>query len=341
MERMLTEENFIKAERLIGKNKRDNKMAVHISKHAEKYGKKLFRKVIGGDFKWHEPRESKIVDSYKGKERNLKIPCLEDQAAQMAWLNIAAPYIERRNYYYNCGSVPHAGQTRCVKALQKWLKAPRMKYGAVTDIRKFYDTCPHLLIRKGLLRIFKDYEFVEFAMGFVASMSKTDVGIAIGYPSSHWLANVALMELDHELKRRFPDVKYARYMDDMAMACPNKRHIRKAVVYVRAWLEAQGMKLKKWMVIKVKRQGLSFLSYRFYHGYTLLKKRLMIRISRRMKKAAACMNAHVASGVISYFGVLKYCNSYHFREAHVYPYTNKKLCTRLISMQSRRKAVAA
>ena len=103
---MMTENNFVKAERLLGKNKRNNRRAKKISANAEKYGKRLFELVKSGRFHFHKNREITIHDSYKGKTRNLKIPCLMDQAVQLAWLNIATPYIEKRNYYYNCGSVP-------------------------------------------------------------------------------------------------------------------------------------------------------------------------------------------------------------------------------------------
>lgn len=338
MVKMMTEENFIRAERNLGRNKPDNRMARYIAQNAERFGVVLFQKVQRGVFKWHEPREKTISDSYKGKTRNLKIPCLEDQAVQLAWLNIAVPYIERRNYYYNCGSIPNAGQTRCVKALRKWLKNPRMKYGATTDIRKFYDTCPHWAIRKGLERIFKDKAFVDFAMGFVASMSNTDVGIAIGYPTSHWLANVALMELDHEMRKQFPRVHYTRYMDDIAMVSTNKRMLRKAVQFIKDSVELLLMSLKKWTLFPIKTRGITFLSYRFFNGYTLLTKQLMIRIARRMRKAGETMNLHAASGVVSYLGILKWCDSFNFRKNRVYPYVSKEMCIRIIRQAGRAQA---
>lgn len=341
MAQMRTEQNFIRAERLLGRNKPENRRAQYIARHALKYGRKLFVKVQAGTFTWHEPRQKTIKDSYKGKERGLKIPCLEDQAAQLAWLNIATPYIERKNYYYNCGSVPRAGQTRCTKALQRWLKKPGMKYAATTDIRKFYDTCPHALIRRGLERIFKDREFVEFAMGFVAGMSETGIGIAIGYPSSHWLANVALMELDHEMRRLFPRVKYTRYMDDVAMAGRNKRELRRAVDHMKGWIEQAGMALKRWSRFRISGRGVTFLSYRFFRGYTILTKPLMARIARRMRKAGKRMNAHAAAAVISYMGILKYCDSYNFREKHVYPFIKRWACIRLISDKTRMIRAAA
>lgn len=336
MEKMMTEENFVEAERKLGKNKPRNRTAKHISANANRYGKKLFEQVKNGKFQWHKPKERTICESYKGKERHLKIPCLIDQAAQLAWLNIAQPYIEKRNYFYNCGSIPGAGQTRAVNALKKWLKNPKMKYGATTDIYHFYETCPHWAIRNGLEMLFKDKKFIDFAMGFVASMSETDVGIAIGYPVSHWLANLALMALDHEMRRKHPDVKLARYMDDIALASPNKRHIKAALESIKNGVEQLDMRLKKWSWFKIAKRGLTYLSYRFFNGYTLLTKKLMVRIARRIKKAAKIMCAHVAAGMLSYLGILKHCNSFNFRQRRVYPYINPKNCKRLIS----RKAIA-
>lgn len=337
MEKMMVLENFIDAERQLKKNKRKNKRARYISDHAEEYGEHLFEKVKNGTFQWHKPREATISESYKGKKRNLKIPCLEDQAAQLAWLNIAQPYIERRNYFYNCGSIPNAGGKRAIEAVKKWLKDPRYKYAATTDIRKFYETCPHSTIRKGLERIFKDKAFIDYAMGFVSSMSDTDSGIAIGYPVSHWLANVALMELDHEMKRKFPKVKMARYMDDVAMTSTNRRLLKKAVMYLKSKTESLGMELKKWAIYKVKDTGFTFLSFRFFNGYTLMTKGLMVRIARRMKKAKKHLYVHVARGLLSYFGIMEYCNSYNFRKKYVYPYVRYATCIRIVSEYDKRK----
>lgn len=58
-----------------------------------------------------------------------------------------------------------------------------------------------------------------------------------------------------------------------------------------------------------------------------------------MKKAAVTMNIHIAIGIISYFGILKHCNSFNFRKKYVYPYTNKKLCIRVVAVYMARKAL--
>ena len=50
MEVMLTEENFVAAEKSLGKNKPDNRQAKFLARHAKKYGCKLLGKIKDGTF---------------------------------------------------------------------------------------------------------------------------------------------------------------------------------------------------------------------------------------------------------------------------------------------------
>ena len=338
--KFISTRNCVLAEKNMAKNKRDNKMAVHIGENAERYGKALSDMLKAGTWVPAPNREITITDSYKGKTRLLKIPCLLDQSVQYAWLNVACPYIERRNYFYNCGSIPKAGQTRAVRGLKKWLgkKKRPPRYGAVTDIRKFYDTCPHAVVMRALRRIFKDKRFLDIAARILASMSETGVGLAIGHPSSHWFANLALLYTDHELRERFPDVKFARYMDDTAFVSNNKRHIRGAVFWLMEKVKSLGMEIKNtWQVFRVKERGVTFLSYRFFHGYTILVKPLMYRISRAVRRAARRMTLREARVIVNYYyGILKWCDSYNFKKTRVYPYISPSKCKEVISHEERR-----
>ena len=326
-EKFIALDNFQRAARLLGKNKPKNRKAQWIKRHFEEYGAKIHEQVKRG-YQFKEPRKTTIIDNYKGKQRNLKIPHLDDQIVHIAWLNIAVPIIERHNYFYNCGSIPGAGQQRAVKALKKWFRNPKLKYGATLDIRKFYETCPHEAVMQGLRRMIKDEAFLKVTQEIMDTMSDNGVGLAIGYPVSHWFANVALTHIDHELKRNFPEVKMARYMDDIALLSANKRKLRRCILWIKAEIEKKGMALKKW-AYQTLENGLTFLSYRFYHGYVLMIKALMIRIARRFRRAK--MNVHTARGLISYFGILKFCNSLNFRKTNVYPYANFNHLRKVVS----------
>ena len=335
-EQMIEDQNMIKAEVVMGKNKPDNRVAQYIKENPEPYAKALKKKILNG-YEFHEPYETTIKDSYKGKERALRIPCLEDQAAMQAWLNIATPYIESRNYYYNCGSIPKAGQSRAVNGLKRKLRCRKPpKWAAVTDIKKFYNTCSHEIVLKGLRRIFKDEEFVHFAEKMMDSMYPNGVGLAIGYPVSHWFANVALMEIDLTLARRFPDVLHFRYMDDTVFISRNKRHLRRALQWYMQQILILGMRVKQsWQVFPISARGITFLSYRFFIGYTILCKKLMLRIAKRIRMIAKNLNAHNAMSAVSYMGILKHCNSHHFLLIRVVPYIIPKKCRKVISNASK------
>lgn len=67
----------------------------------------------------------------------------------------------------------------------------------------------------------------------------------------------------------------------------------------------------------------------------------MFRIARKMRRAKERMSVHMAMGVVSYLGILKYCNSYNFKMERVYPYINQKQCRRLISNASKNKLCGA
>ena len=60
MEQMLTEENFIKAEKLMAKNKKKNFRAKRIARQADKYGKK------------HKENFKSVIDS-KIDEKNAPV----------------------------------------------------------------------------------------------------------------------------------------------------------------------------------------------------------------------------------------------------------------------------
>lgn len=295
------------------------------------YGEMVRAHIIEG-YQFHPYREKTIKDSYKGKDRNLKIPCKQDQVAMQTWLLIAIPHIVRRNYYYNCGSIPGAGQKRAVLALSHWLNARKPeKWAASLDIKKFYDNCPHALAIHGLRKIFKDEKFIGFAAKMLAAMNDNGVGLAIGFPVSHWFANVALMELDHRIKDSYK-VRLVRYMDDIIMISANKRVLRGAVQCVADYLTNWNMQLKHtWQIYQIQHRGILFLSYRFFHHYTLLAKPLMFRIARRAKKAGRHLTLAMARAMVSYKGVLKYCNSMNFRTNRIYRYISFRSCQRMIS----------
>jgi len=304
--------------------------ARYFREHAEEIGKRVAAELKDGTWAPTSPNEKIIYDGIRGKVRKIKIPCLYDQVVHHAIIRVTAPEIMRRNYHYNCGSIPGAGQTRAVDAMKKWLGGKKPpKYALALDIAKFYDTCPHETVMAALRRMFKDRRFLVLHEKVLASMGD---GLAIGFHPSHWYANAVLAPIDRAIKQTIlPGCKMARYMDDIIVLHSNKRKLHRARLLIVSCLRQMGLALKSnWQVFPVKARGVAFLSYRFFPGYTLLRKPLMYRISRRMRSAGKSLTPHAAMAVMSHLGILDRCDSKRFRERHVYPHIDAKKCKGVI-----------
>lgn len=334
-EQVVSEANCVCAVEEMTKGKSNNRRAVHIRENADEYGKALSKEISTETWVPKPYKEHVIRDGIRKKERRIKVPCLHDQAVHHAVMRVTVPHIMKRNYFYNCGSIPDAGQTRASRAMQRWMKQKKIiKYCQQLDIYHFYEECPHWAVMNALGRIFKDKKFLALHQKILDSMGD---GLAIGFYPSQWYANVVLLWVDMEIKQRIlPDCKYVRYMDDMCILHNNKRKLHRARDEIVKILNQIGLKLKyNHQVFRIKGRGVQFLSYRFYYGYTVMKKSLMYRISRKMKRVGKSPTLHNAMSAVSYMGILKHCNSFNFRRLHVYPYVSIKKCKGVISHESR------
>jgi RNA-directed DNA polymerase len=283
-------------------------------------------------------KEHEIYDGTRRKTRIIRVPSRRDQVIQHAIITVLGPIVVRRGYRYSCGSIPEAGQSRAVNAMQRWLGAKKPpKYCCQTDVSKFYNSCRHDVVLAEMRRFIKDERFLALIGTVLANMSPGDVGLAIGYPLAHWLANIVLARLDRGIKRWLPGCKMARYMDDIVILHNNKRKLRRTREMMAEFLRGIGFRLKRnWQVFKIAKRGIAFLSYRFFHGYTILRKYLVYRISRKVRQAARNPTPHNAASVISYMGLLKHCDSYNYRSRYVYPFISIKKCKEVVRNEARK-----
>ena len=348
-EKVISLENCIAAEREMtdGKDK-ENRTANKIKADPEKYARVIAHELSTDTWNPKPYKEHTIYDGFRKKERRIKVPCLHDQAVHHAVMRVTVPYIEKRNYFYNCGSIPDAGQIRVTRAVKRWLaKKKIIKYGETLDIKRFYDNCPHWVVMEALSRIFKDKKFLALHAKILASMSDDGIGLAIGFYPSQWYANLTLSYIDRLVKEAFPkktrrgkkeqQLWYTRYMDDMGLLANSKRVLHKARNLIETALACFGLALKQnWQVFQIRLRGFQFLSYRFFHGFTILKKSLMYRITNKAIKASKHLTPHAAAGVISHYGILKHCDSHNFKRDWIHPVISIKKCKEVVSNESRR-----
>lgn len=155
-----------------------------------------------------------------------------------------------------------------------------------------------------------------------------------------WNCGVLVMSfIDEDLKHENPKLFLVRFMDNFAFLCGRKRTLHKAIRKLMEAAKDYGLRLKNdWQVFPVRARMLLFLSYRLNHEKTVLRKPLLYRMARRFIRAKNRMDAHTARTIMSYRGILKYCDSYHFKTSYLYPNVSICLCRRLISDADKKRA---
>ena len=74
-------------------------------------------------------------------------------------------------------------------------------------------------------------------------------------------------------------------MDDMLLFFRNKKELKKIKNEIELKLKKEGLNLKEnWQLFKVDSRPVDFIGYRYYRGYTTLRRGNFLRIKRRAKR---------------------------------------------------------
>ena len=120
----------------------------------------------------------------------------------------------------------------------------------------------------------------------------------------------------------------------------NKKELHKVKLAIDEFLKKEHLIIKEnWQLFKTDSRPLDFLGYRFYRGYTTLRRSNFLRIKRRIKKIykKGNINKTDAGAVVSYYGWIKYANSYNYKQKYIKPYIDIKKCKGVIKYANSRK----
>ncbi|HCA30627.1 MAG TPA: reverse transcriptase [Ruminococcaceae bacterium] len=281
-------------------------------------------------------REKTVREGTQKKERHILVPMFfPDQIVQWAVLLQTIPILSKGMDAHVCGSVPGRGKDEARRYIQRWLRNdPKgTKYCLQLDIHRFYPSVNHDALKEMLLRVFKDEKLLQLLYLIIDSAP----GLPIGNVTSQWLANFYLQGLDHYIKEQLRAKYYVRYMDDMILLGPNKRKLGRAKEAIEAYLQSIGLEInRKWQKYRVDACGIDFLGYRFFHDKTILRRPLMLRITRKVRRTAKrkSWNPHNCQSILSYMGWFKHTNNYGLYQKWVKPYIKVKRMKGVVRRES-------
>lgn len=269
--------------------------------------------LINSEIELTTPKKKHRWDKSAGKWRDINEPLLwPDQYVHHALIQVLQPVMMRGMDRYCCGSIRNRGIHYGLKAIKKWMKDDKRgtKYCLEADIHHFYDSVDPKFVIARMKQLVKDHKVISL----VESVLKD--GVLIGIYCSQWFANTILQPLDHMIREKgYGVTHYLRYMDNFTIFSSNKRKLKKLLLGIQKWLASIGLKLKSnWQIFATADRLPTALGYRYGHGYTLLKKRNLLRLKRKLscyyrkKRKGKKISMKMATGLLSRLGQLQHCN---------------------------------
>ena len=248
----------------------------------------------------HSPYYSFTI--HEPKRRLISAAPFRDRVVHHALMRAIEPIFERTFIYDSYANRVGKGTHRALDRAQEF--ARRNRYALPCDVRQFFPSIDHAILRTMLARkladpgimwlvdrilesgvgvLSEEYEMAYFPGDDLFAVQRPR-GLPIGnLCSQHW-ANVYLNELDQFVKRELKVRDYVRYVDDMLFFGDDKRRLwelRAAVIEKAAGLritlhEAQAQ-------VRPVTEGIPFLGFTVYPTHRRLKRRKGIAFCRRLR----------------------------------------------------------
>lgn len=175
------------------------------------------------------------------------------------------------------------------------------KYCLKLDIRKFYESIDHDILKSLLRKKFKDTNLLNL---FDEIIDSNEVGLPLGSLVSQYLANYYLAYFDHYLKEQLKIRFLFRYMDDVVILSNNKEELHYYLAEIKEYLKTLKLEVKgNYQVSPVDKRGIDFVGFRHYTTHTLLRRTIKQNFIKSKNRER-------------WNGWLKNCNSINLRRKY-------------------------
>lgn len=340
------------------KGKRKKKPVHRILYNKEWYASKVLKMLKDGNFEFKEYHTIEINEGTRKKKRTIVTPLFyPDQIIHHLIASQFAPIVMQPLYEHAYGSIPGRGIHMAKKQMEKWVRSYGNKrfYVYKCDIRHFYDSIDHDILKNKLQRKITDNRFLKLVFNLIDSFeSEPGKGIPKGFYTSQWFAHFYLTELDHYIKEELHVKHYIRYVDDIVLLDTNKRRLRRNAQEMERYLnEELNLKLKdNWQLYRFvdknneNGRDIDFMGFRFFRNKTIMRKSNLRTIRRKAnhldKKRSQYksgesqgVNAHDAQSMLSYLGWTKHCDVYGWYQDNIKPKVNKRQLRKKVAKRDR------
>jgi retron-type reverse transcriptase len=283
----------------LGKRKRPDVAAFLLNVESQLVS--LRRELQSGEYQ-HGPYREFVV--HEAKPRRISAAPFRDRVVHHALTQVLEPVFEPRfsrdSYACRVGLGTH-------KALERaqW-GAARFPYVLKCDVRKYFASIDHLILKGLLARVVKCGPTLDLAFRIIDGSNEQEEvldyfdgdnlftpalrrrGLPLGNQTSQCFANVYLNPLDQHTIRKLQPRCFVRYVDDFLLYDDSKARLAEMKGEVRSCLEGLRLRVHEGKS-RIHRcaDGVSFLGWRVFPERKRLVRGNVIRFRRRLRQMEA------------------------------------------------------
>lgn len=220
---------------------------------------------------------------YEPKEREIFMLPYKDRIVHHAIMNLLESILVPTFTADTYSCVKGKGVHKANEAVKRALKdVAGTQYCLKMDIRKFYPSVNHDVLKQLIRRKIKDKYLLQLLDEIIDSADD----IPIGNYLSQYFANLYMTGFDHWMKEQKRQRYYFRYADDMVILASTKEELHQLLAEIRHYL-ATNLKLNlkhNYQIFPVEKRGIDFVGYVNYHTHTRVRKTIKKNCARKMKK---------------------------------------------------------
>jgi RNA-directed DNA polymerase len=241
--------------------------------------KRMQQELLSGSIQAGNYRSFKIYDP---KERQISAAPFHQRVMHHALMNVCHRRFENAQIHDSYASRIGKGAYAALNKAR--LNCVKYAWFLKLDVRKYFDSIDHDILKKQLHGLFKDRRLLSILDRIIDSRHvEMNKGVPIGNLTSQYFANHYLAGADHYVKEVLRIPGYVRYMDDMVLWHTDKDKLKTAGSMFQKYLEGcLLLQLNPWC-LNSSSKGLPFLGYLAYRGKARLAHRSRKRFIDKLR----------------------------------------------------------
>ena len=286
----------------------------------------------------YHPQAHKCFIICDPKTRTIHSSTFRDRLVHHALVNILEPIFEKRFIYDSYAGRKKKGALKAVQRFNKFKRKVSQNgrlvkkahtnndnkdYALKADIKHYFEAVDHQVLIEIIQRKIKDEKVICLIKKILKNYKTKRVGrgMPLGNLTSQFFANVYLNELDYFIKHKLKIKYYIRYVDDFVILEKERKELETYKEQIATFLR-EDLKIElhpeKSSIFPL-RKGITFLGYRIFYHYTLLRKRNKRSFDKKfvwrleLYKKGFYKKEELFEQVYGWFGYARWANTYALR----------------------------